>query len=304
MQDNNKEKIDVSIAIPVFNERAAVRKCIIDLKSKMDTLPYKYEIIIVDDGSTDGSMDEIKDLPVTIIKNTYNRGGGVCRVIGMQHARGDIILQTDADGTYPVDNIDKILEELKTADIVIGSRTKETQKKFYLLRIFMKWFIRKIAEFLVKQKIPDLNSGLRAYRKDIAMKYIYLYPAGHSIMSTMTIAFILEGFRVKFVPIEYQPRIGRTSFNIVKDTWSYLQVTLTTVVFFNPLRVLMPVALSIILMAIGFTIRDVMRLGLGPLTVLLWILAVLIIILAIISEQIMRLSKYLAYFFHEKYSKK
>lgn len=298
MIKNNK--IDVSIVIPVHNEKEAIRECVIELKNKMDSLGCKYEIIVVDDASNDGSLDEISDLDVKVVSFQTRRGGGEARVEGMYHAKGDIILQTDADGTYPVDKIGEILKLMESSDMVIGARIKETQKDFYIIRIFMKWFIKKIAELLVNQKIPDLNSGLRAYKKKIALKYRYLYPPGHSIMSTMTIAFLSEGYNVAFVPIDYRKRIGRTSFHIIKDTYNYLQVTISTVAFFKPLRLLMPIALMTIVFAIVFTIRDIFRLGLGPLTALLWLIAVLIVILAIISEQIMRLAKYISYLSYDE----
>ncbi len=294
MRQDNPDKIDVSVVIPVFNERAAVRKCVTDIVEKMDTLPYNYEIIMVDDCSTDGSMEEIKDLPVKIIRFPINKGGGAARLEGMKHARGDIILQTDADGTYPVESIGEMLKGMEKFDMVIGARKNESAKKYYVLRIFMKWFIKKIAEILVNQKIPDLNSGLRAYKKNIALKYAYLYPAGHSIMSTMTLAFMSEGHQVSFIYVDYYKRIGRSSFNIFKDTALYLVTTLMTIVYFNPLKILLPLSAFISFLAVIFTIRDILRFGFGPVTIMLWLLVVLLMILGLISEQIRRVAKLIA----------
>ncbi|MCK5583356.1 MAG: glycosyltransferase family 2 protein, partial [Elusimicrobiales bacterium] len=243
---------------------------------------------------SDGSMDEIKDLPVKIISFSRNRGGGTARLIGMRHARGNIIVQTDADGTYPLDAIGEMLDLMKTADLVIGARKKESAKKFYFLRIFMKWFIKKIAELLVNQKIPDLNSGLRVYKRKIALKYAYLYPAGHSIMSTMTLAFMSEGYVVKFVAVDYLKRIGSTSFNIFRDTTLYLITTLTTIVYFNPLKILLPLSFFISFLAFLSTVRDLLRLAFGPVTIMLWLLVVLLMILGLISEQIRRVAKLIA----------
>lgn len=291
---NESKKIDVSVIIPVFNEKEAVRKCVTDIIKTMSALPYSYEIILVDDYSTDGSMKEVKDLPVRIISFPKNRGGGAARLEGMKKAKGDIILQTDADGTYPVDCFGEMLEAMKNSDLVIGARKKESAKRYYLLRIFMKWFIKKLAEILVNQKIPDLNSGLRAYKKNIALKYSYLYPAGHSIMSTMTLAFISEGYTVKFIPVDYFTRIGKTSFNIFRDTTLYLITTLMTIVYFNPLKILLPLSIFMSILAFLFTIRDLFRLSFGPITIMLWLLVVLFMTLGLISEQIRRVAKLIA----------
>lgn len=296
-----KQEIDVSVVIPVYNEKEAVRQCILDIKNRMDALPYKYEMIVVNDGSTDGSMDEISDLDVKIISFSHHRGGGVARVKGMFDANGDVILQTDADGTYPVDNIGEMLKMMETADMVIGARKKEAAESFYFLRVFMKWLAKSIAEILVERKIPDLNSGLRVYKKSIALRYSYLYPRGHSIMSTMTLAFMSEGYRVEFVPIDYRKRIGKSKVHIFSDTYNHFMLIISTLVFFNPLRVLMPIPLLMIAFAIVFTVRDIFRLGLGPLTILLWVLSAMIIMLAIISEQIMRLARYFAYLSHDRH---
>lgn len=296
----NKEKIDVSVVLPVYNEKEAIRASVLDMKEAMDKLPYSYEIVLVDDGSTDDCLDEVADLGAIVVRHDRNRGGGVARVTGMLTARGSIIVQSDVDGTYPTEKLGEMLELMRTADLVIGARDKESQKRLFILRILMKGLIRKIAEFLTNSDIPDLNSGLRVYRKDIALRYVYLYPAGHSIMSTMTIAFLSEGFRVRFVPIGYNKRVGSTSFHIVKDTYNYLQVTISTVAFFNPLRVLMPIFLFMVGLSCIFTVRDAFRLGLGPMTVLLWVMSFLVIILAIISEQITRLARYLAFIFYNK----
>jgi polyisoprenyl-phosphate glycosyltransferase len=295
MPNMSDRRVDVSVVLPVYNESEALRPTLLEILEELAKLPHSYEIVLVDDGSTDNCLETVKDLDLRVIRHPYNRGGGVARVTGMRAARGAIILQSDADGTYPASAFGEMLRLMAEADLVVAARTSESASRLYVLRILTKWLIKTVAESLVHQKIPDLNSGLRAYRRDIALKYAYLYPVGHSIMSTMTIAFMSEGYRVKFHPIQYRKRIGTTSFHIVRDTYNYFLVTITTVAFFTPLRVLMPVFMTILMAATGFTVRDVFRRGLGPLTVLLWIVAALVMVMAIISEQVARLSRHVAW---------
>lgn len=157
--------MDLSVVIPVYNEEMAVRPTILEIQKELDKLDIEYEIIIVDDNSTDSSIERIKELDVKIIKHRRNFGGGVARVNGMKYAAAPIILQTDADGTYPCDKIPEILKEMETADMVIGARKYEKAKGFRPIRVLVKWLIKKFASYLSNADIPDLNTGLRAYRK-------------------------------------------------------------------------------------------------------------------------------------------
>jgi glycosyltransferase involved in cell wall biosynthesis len=288
--------LDLSVCIPVHNEKLALRSTILELKEALDNLPYSYEIIVIDDGSTDNSIDEITDQDVRIIRHKRNLGGGLARVTGMRYARGRIVLQTDADGTYPCDRIPRILELMQTSDLVIAARKRESATDFHLLRLFMKELLKIVAGILAGHRIPDLNSGMRAYDRKLALRYTYLYPKGHSIMSTMTLAFITEGLRVEFVDIDYRKRIGKSTFRPIQDTYNYLITIIRTIVYFDPLRLLVPVDLMVITIAIIFTFRDIfLFLQLNSVTIISWITALLIMILAILSDQLSRLSRQVAH---------
>jgi glycosyltransferase involved in cell wall biosynthesis len=288
--------VDVSICVPVRNEKLALRKTIQELIEAFEKLPYEYEIIIVDDGSTDGCVDEIRDLGVRVIRHKRNLGGGVARVTGMRHAKAPLIFQTDADGTYPCDKIPEIMERMKSADMVVAARNRESATDWQILRIFMKWLLKFLAGILAGHNIPDLNSGMRAYNSRLALRYAYLYPKGHSIMSTMTLAFLTENLRVEFVDIDYRKRIGKSTFRPIQDTYNYLITIIRTIVYFDPLRLLMPVSLFILAVAVFFTLRDVMLfLRINSVTVISWITALLVIILAILSDQFSRLSRQIAH---------
>jgi glycosyltransferase involved in cell wall biosynthesis len=262
----------------------------------MDALDYSYEIVVVDDGSTDGCTETIQDLPVRVIRHRRNLGGGIARLTALRHARGRLIVQSDADGSYPCDRIRDMLEELKNADMVIGARNRESAVDRRALRIMMKGILKGIASTLAGYPIPDLNSGMRAYHRDAALRYAYLYPRGHSIMSTMTLAFIADGLKVRFVEIDYHVRVGKSSFRPVQDTYNYFITILRTIIYFDPLRIMMPAVLVMGAFALGFTVRNlIVFASIGALPVLLWLITLLLFVLGLQSDQFSRISRQLAF---------
>ena len=239
----------VSIVIPVYNEEEAIAGDLDLIKQTMDATGREYEIIVVNDGSTDKSVDIISSRPwVKLLHHERNRGNGAARTTGMRAAQGDIIVMTDGDGTYPNQDMPKLLEYMAQYDMVIGARVKEMGTVKWL-RTPAKWFIRRLASYLTETEIPDLNSGLRAFRKDIAQKYLNILPNTHSWVSTITIAFLSDGHPVKFVPIDYYTRKGKSKFHPLKDTYNYLTLVVRSVTYFNPIKVFLPI--SLFLFAVG-----------------------------------------------------
>ncbi len=246
-----------SIVIPVYNEEAAIGDDLDLIKRTMDATGRPYEIIVVNDGSTDRTVDIVSSKPgVQLIHHERNRGTGAARTTGIQAARGDVIIMTDGDGTYPNQDMPKLLDYLEQCDMVIGARTQE-QGTAKWLRAPAKWFIRRLAAYLTETEIPDLNSGLRAFKKDIAMQYLNLLPNTHSWVSTITIAFLSDGYSVKFIPIDYYKRKGRSTFHPIKDTYNYITLVVRAVTYFNPLKVFLPVALTLILVGAVKLVRDI-----------------------------------------------
>jgi glycosyltransferase involved in cell wall biosynthesis len=283
--------LDVSVVIPVYNEEQAVRGTVLEMKEALDKLDIKYEIIIVDDASTDNSVDKIRDLDVKIIRHKVNLCAGA-RINGMKYAEAPIILQTDADGTYPCDRIPEILQKMQCADMVIGARKYEAAKDFKLLRSIMKWFIKSFASYLSEKNIPDLNSGLRAYKKEAAMKYVPLYPQGQSIMSTMTLAFLMDKKDVEFVEIEYRKRIGKSKFRPIRDTYNYIISVFRTITYFSPFRIVTHLTIIFGLIALIFLVRDVfLYRNLSDTAVLMLIISVVVFLFGLLFDQISNIRK-------------
>jgi glycosyltransferase involved in cell wall biosynthesis len=242
--------IDVSIILPVYNEAAHLEREVDRVRAAMDASPYSYEIIVVDDGSSDNSAEVAARIPnIRFLHFLQNRGSGSARKAGTYAAKGRVTVWTDVDMTYPNDMIPQLVKELDGYDQVVGARTTE-EGTAKALRVPAKWLIRKLASFLTSTKIPDLNSGFRAFRTDIARQYLNQLPVGFSCVTTITMTFLANGYSVKYVPIEYAKRAGESKFHWYKDTRRYATQVVRMILSYNPLRIFMPVGLT--LFAIGF----------------------------------------------------
>jgi glycosyltransferase involved in cell wall biosynthesis len=292
-----QSEIDVSVCIPVYNEREAVRHCVAQLIDVMQDLPYTSEIIVIDDASNDGSMEEIRDLPVRVLRHRRNLGGGTARLTGLRYARGRWILQTDSDGTYPVDRVPAMLARMQQgADMVIGARLRESATDWRWLRVLMKWLLKSLASRLARYSIPDLNSGMRVYDRNAALQFAYLYPRGHSIMSTMTLAFVTNGLIVQFEPIEYNVRTGRSTFRPIGDTYNYLITIIRAMTYFDPLRIFVPPALLLFVAGMLMMVRNYLTFAaLGFLPPLLFLGALMLFTVAVLSDQFASLAKALGW---------
>jgi len=244
--------MDLTIIFPAYNEEAALGDDLDDTQRAMSATRYAYEIFVVDDGSRDRTAEIARARPwVTLIQHPYNRGNGAARTTGVRQAHGRIVAFSDADRTYPVDQIPTMMAMIDAgADMVIGARRVEagTMK---LLRTPAKWFIRKLAEFMTGTRIPDLNSGLRLQRRDLTMRYLPILPTTHSWVSTITIAFLSASYTVQWLPIDYFPRVGRSTFHPLRDTYNYLMLCVRTVMYFNPLKIFLPLGLALLLGGTG-----------------------------------------------------
>lgn len=249
------ERLNVTILLPCFNEELALPKVIGDIRLAMETTKYSYEIMVVDDRSTDRSVAIAENLGCRVIRRAVRRGAGASRKTGILAAKGDIIVMLDADGSYTASDIPKMLEYFPDFDQVNGARTSE-KGTLFLLRMPTKWLIRKLASFLAGQKIPDLNTGLKAFKRSIMMRYLWTIPDGFSCVSSMTLAFLCNGHSVKYIPTEYHKRIGQSKFHPIKDTYMYFLTIFRLITYFEPLRVFFPIAMLLIVVGVVKSFYD------------------------------------------------
>jgi glycosyltransferase involved in cell wall biosynthesis len=251
--DQAGDALDVTVVVPCYNEQDHVLAEIERIDQAMAASGYRWELLAIDDASTDGTLRVIQEAQVRfptlrVIALPRNGGSGTARRIGTQQARGAVVVWTDADMTYPNERIPELvalLDKDPAIDQVVGARTTE-QGTHKLLRVPAKWLIRKIAERLAGERIPDLNSGLRAFRREVALPYLRLLPPGFSCVTTITMAFLHNQHHMRYVPIEYARRAGSSKFRFVTDAYRYILQVLRMVMYFNPLKVLMPPALALV----------------------------------------------------------
>jgi glycosyltransferase involved in cell wall biosynthesis len=247
---------DVSVVLPVYNERGHLRAEIERIQRALTASPYSFEIIVVDDGSDDGSEVDLSAIEgIRLIRHSHNRGTGTARRIGTTAARGRVVVWTDVDMTYPNDEIPMLVKEMDGYDQVVGARrTEEGTQRF--LRVPAKWFIRKLASYLTETDISDLNSGLRAFRRDVAMQYVHHLPAGFSCVTTLTMSFLSNGYSVKYVPIDYFPRAGTSKFHWWRDTKRYVLQVVRMSLSYNPLKAFLPIGVTLLAVGMGKLVYD------------------------------------------------
>lgn len=241
-----------SLIIPCYNERGAIEETVRRIRA---ALPRRetYRLIIVDDGSTDGTgevLDRLAtdDPTMAVLRNEENRGYGAAIKSGLRSADTELIAIVDADGTYPIERIPELVRACEDCDMVVGARVGDGVE-YSSVRKIPKTFLAAYVSWIARTRIPDFNSGLRVFRRSLALKFFNLLPDGFSLTTTMTLAMHTTFLRVRYVPIEYKRRIGRSKIRPIRDTAQFFQLIMRTGMYFAPLRVLAPFAL--LLLAFG-----------------------------------------------------
>lgn len=287
----------MSVILPCFNEEDHVLAEIERISAAMDDSGYSYELVAYDDKSTDGTLAVLRSAEekypqMRVVAFTRNQGSGTIRRIGTKDAYGELVVWTDADMTYPNERIPEFIAMLDadpSFDQVVGARTSE-EGTYKFLRVPAKWTIRQIAQILTGVKIPDLNSGLRAFRREVSLPYLRLLPPGFSCVTTLTVSFLSNQHDINYVPIDYAKRAGKSKFRFVRDAYRYILQVLRMVMYFNPIKVLMPLALTLIGVGILKVIYDVIdhpvRIAIN--TLLLLMAGLIIAAVALLADLVVR----------------
>jgi polyisoprenyl-phosphate glycosyltransferase len=289
--------LDVTVVLPCYNEQDHVLLEIERIDAALRESPFTYELLVIDDKSTDDTLSVLRGaLPsyprMRLMPFRRNGGSGTARRIGTNEAYGRIVVWTDADMTYPNDRIPEFVQYLLDrpgVDQVVGARRTE-EGTFKALRVPAKWVIRKIAEYLASTKIPDLNSGLRAFRREVALPYLRLLPPGFSCVTTITMSFLSNQHPIDYLDITYAKRAGTSKFHFTKDAYRYILQVLRMVMYFNPIKVLMPLALTLLSLGVIKGITDLVRYDLRITTnaVLLFVTGLIIAAVALLADLIVR----------------
>ncbi len=247
----------LSLIIPIYNERPHLPDVFDQLRALWDqSLGPDGEIILVDDGSTDGSGAWLREMTLLdgwrVLSHQRNRGYGAAIKTGIRLARHSLIGIVDADGTYPLPHVVDLARHLEAAEevsMIVGARTgPDARRAIPALRRPAKWVLRRLAEHLTDRRIPDLNSGLRVFRRKAVTPFLHLAPDGFSLTTTITLALLTNGHEVQWKRIDYLPRHGHSKIRPIRDTLGFLQLILRTVLYFNPLKFFLPVSLALFLL--------------------------------------------------------
>lgn len=278
----------VSIVIPAFNEGTHVAQQVRDVDAVMQRSGWVYEIIVVDDGSSDATASEADATGARVLRRPKNRGYGAALKLGVARAQHGYILITDADGTYPVEAIPALLEEAERHAMVVGARVGENVA-IPLVRRPAKAFIRALASYLSGEQIPDLNSGLRVMRKDLVRRYVHLLPDGFSFTTTITLASICNGHPVHYVPIDYHARLGESKIR-ARHAYDFTLLILRVIVFFNPLKVFIPVGAVLAMAGLAKLGYDIAKDNLSESAVLALLGALIIWCVGLLADQNARMA--------------
>ena len=232
------QTLQLTVVIPAYNEGAAITSVLNELKALLDRAGIAAEIIVVDDGSTDGTAEAALQAGVRVLQHHSNRGYGAALKTGILSAQSEVVAITDADGTYPAQRLPEMLKLIDEADMVVGARTGRNVR-IPLARKPAKWFLNRLANYVAAARIPDLNSGLRVFRRSVVMQYLHMLPDQFSFTTTITLAMVCDKYAVRYVPIDYRARTGKSKI-VPLDAGRFLVLVLRMAVLFRPLRVFWP----------------------------------------------------------------
>ena len=255
---------EITVVNPCFCEENGIVPTLRAVQTALDGAALRHEIIVVDDGSTDGTREVLEASPVSIkvLRNSQNRGYGASLKRGIHHAKAPLIAIIDADGTYPPEEIPNLIAAIHggECDMAVAARTGE-KVSIPAIRRPPKWLLGKVANFVANRKIPDMNSGLRVFPKEVADRMSSILPDGFSFTTTITLAMMTSGYEVSFHPINYYKRVGSSKIRPISDTLNFLQLILKMALYFAPLRIFLPLSAILLALGVGWAFYSLLVLG-------------------------------------------
>jgi glycosyltransferase involved in cell wall biosynthesis len=238
----------LTVIIPAYNEESGLGPVVDEVRRAMDDAGAPYEVLVVDDGSADRTAEVARETGVRVVSHAQNRGYGEALKTGIRHASFDRIAIIDADGSYPASEIPRLAAMLDDAEMVVGARTGATAA-IPLVRRPAKWLLTWLASYLTGTRIPDLNSGLRLFKRPLAIEFFDLLPSGFSFTTTITLAALNSGYQVQFVEVDYYHRTGRSKIRPIQDTFNFFMLVLRLTLIFRPLKIYLPIAACLLALA-------------------------------------------------------
>ncbi len=273
--------VSVTVLLPAYNEEQAIASTVQRIKE----LHPEFEVLVVDDGSTDNTMQAAMDAGANVWPHPYNIGNGAAIKTGLRCARGDWVVMMDSDGQHKPEDIARLLEHKDRFDMVVGARSQGSKSSFHrdMANKLYNWF----ASYVTKFKVRDLTSGFRLMKKEVAQQYIYLLPNTFSYPSTLTLAYLRSGRSLKYVPIQTLARKGKSKIKLLSDGARFLLIISKVATLFSPLRVFLPISILLFLTGIFYYLYTFVTAGrFTNMSALLFTSSLMIFMMGLISEQI------------------
>jgi glycosyltransferase involved in cell wall biosynthesis len=279
----------VSIVLPAFHEENVIGKVIASIHEVMKYSGIDYEVVVVDDGSSDKTCEMAHSAGARVIRHAYNMGNGAAVKTGIRHAHGDVVVLMDSDGQHDPNDIIRLLADIPTHGMVVGARTRDSDTAFY--RDLANYIYNSFASYICGRKIDDLTSGFRAIRTPLVRQFLYLLPNTFSYPTTITLAILRSGHCVSYVPIQAAKRIGQSKIKPFKDGPRFLVIMFKIATLFSPLKVFLPVSLLTIGLGIFWYLYTYFLVSprLPSASVIMIISGILFFLMGLISEQIAQL---------------
>jgi glycosyltransferase involved in cell wall biosynthesis len=288
-----QQRPQASIVMPAFNEVESIGDTLAAVKTSLTRSGMSAEIIVVDDASTDGTAEIVAASPdVYLIKHAFNKGYGASLRTGIRRSSSETIVIIDADGTYPAEMIPALVAEIGPYDMVVGARVGE-EVHVQMMRRPAKWLLNKLADYVSGTEIPDLNSGLRAFKRELVVGFFRLLPSGFSFTTTLTLAMLTNDYNVLFVPVNYYERTGQSKIRPLRDTINFFSLVIRMVLSFRPLRVFVPVTALFFVLSTIKVLYDIRAYDfhIATSTVVLVTLTFQMLVLGLIADLVVSLHK-------------
>jgi len=282
-------KPEISLLIPAYNEAEIIADVVSGVRVAMEKLNRPYEILVIDDGSSDETALRAQSAGAGVISHPYNIGNGAAVKTGIRQAKGDILVMMDGDGQHNPEYIAPMLEKIGRYDMVVGARTGDSES--HLHRDVANSLYNLFASYICKRKIQDLTSGFRAVKTEIARQFASMLPNSFSYPTTITMGVIHEGYSLTYVPIKTNRRVGKSKIRLIADGSRFLLIILKIATLLSPMRVFLPVGLAIFLTGVGYGLFRVFVLGgsYGQTSAMLITMSVVVFMVGLVSEQVAQL---------------
>jgi len=282
----SESPIEISIILPAFQEEQGIPPLLMQIGAVMAKMRQSYEILVIDDGSTDGTAARAREAGARVISHPYNIGNGAAVKTGIRESRGRVIVMLDADGQHDPADIPLLLERLGPHDMVVGARTSKSQTSLHrdLANKVYNWF----ASYICNRRIEDLTSGFRAIKTEAARAFLYLLPNTYSYPTTLTLAIVRSGRSLKYVPVKTARRVGRSKIRLLRDGTRFFFIILKIATLFSPMKVFLPVSVLMFLSGLFYGLIRIFYLDTryGPTSAMLMTMAVVVFMVGLVSEQV------------------